>query len=471
MFCSSLPPLVFQFRASQGFEFIEPAARSRKSNYDINAYYRDALRVNDKKAPKHSKEFKPTQRFDYQFFDIPRLEQLERKDFESKQRLYNLKHAMRLKAKEERRARDEKEKEERRKLRYQNRKKRKLEEAAAAAAAGVALPVTDEKDDQEEADMSDSEDEDKEKDAAAAAAAPAAAAAAAAPAAAAESGEAAAAAAPAADAPVKMEIEGEEGVKQEPESGAAAAAAAPDAVKSEPAAADTVAKSEEENVKMETDAPAAAADGAAAADAGRRKSGRGRSSTAVPTPSPVPAAGGDDDDEGDNTIDELDAELMAEAGCLTAEERAEMIRLQQEGFGGWSRRHIISLTKAMEKFGRDDLSNIKVSVEEKTPEEVEKYYYVFWNRYKEIKDWDRMVKQVERGEQKLAKQKALQIIIDKKVKQFKGNYEKMAIPYPTTQQKSQREHTHNGSARAAQRCEDGVRSKSALVLLLIISFV
>lgn len=424
--------LIFQFRASQGFEFIEPAARSRKSNYDINAYYRDALRVNDKKAPKHSKEFKPTQRFDYQFFDIPRLEQLERKDFESKQRLYNLKHAMRIKAKEERRARDEKEKEERRKLRYQNRKKRKLEEAAAAAAAGVALPVTDEKDDQEEADMSDSEDEGADKDAAAAA--PAAAAASAAPTAAAESAAAAAPAAPAADAPVKMEID-EESVKKEPE--AAAAAAAPDNVKSEPTAADTAAKSEEDNVKMETDTPAAA-DTAAASDAGRRKSGRGRNANAVPTPSPVPAAGGDDDDDGDNTIDELDAELMAEAGCLTAEERAEMIRLQQEGFAGWSRRHIISLTKAMEKFGRDDLSNIKVSVEEKTPEEVEKYYYVFWNRYKEIKDWDRIVKQVERGEQKLAKQKALQIIIDKKVKQFKGNYEKMTIPYPTTQQKSQR---------------------------------
>jgi hypothetical protein len=53
-------------RAKTGFEFIEPAARSRKSNYDINAYYRDALRVSEKKGGRGAiKEWKPTQRYDY----------------------------------------------------------------------------------------------------------------------------------------------------------------------------------------------------------------------------------------------------------------------------------------------------------------------------------------------------------------------------------------------------------------------
>ena len=129
---------------------------------------------------------------------------------------------------------------------------------------------------------------------------------------------------------------------------------------------------------------------------------------------------------------------MAEAGCLTEAEQAELKQLQSEGFATWSRRHLISLTKAMEKFGRDDLSNIKVSVEEKTPDEVDRYYHAFWVKGpRMIKDWDRLIKQIERGEQRLAKQKQLQQIIDNKVKRYKNNFEQMAIPYPTTAQKSQ----------------------------------
>ena len=409
--------LLSQFRAAQGFEFIEPAARSRKSNYDIDQYYRDALRVNDKKVSKLTKEFKPTQRFDYQFFNTERLDVLERKDYESKQKLYNLKLANRLRIKAEKKERDEAEKEERRKARYAQRKQRKLDEAAAAAAAGVTLPAADEKDGDKDSD-SDAEEEAEK----AAAAAPAAA--------------ATAAAAAASSEPVKMELDGEESaVKQEDGAAAvaasSAAAAATPAVKSEETGA--AAKSESESVKMETDA-AAGADTAAAGAAGRRKSGRARGKDAVtPSPAPVKAEGDDEEVEGD----ELNADLMTEAGCLTADERVELRALQEDGFGTWSRRHLISLTKAMEKYGRDDLSNIKVSVEEKTPEEVEKYYYAFWQKYKQIKEWDRIIKQVERGEQRLQKQKALQVIIDNKVKRFKNNFEKMSIPYPTTQQKSQ----------------------------------
>jgi len=417
-------------RAKAGFEFIEPAARSRKTTYDVNAYYRDALRVTDKKGGGKMREWKPVQRSDFQFFNVERLDQLEKKEFESKQRFYALKNAVKAKAREEKRAQEEAEKEARRKARYQARKLRRQQELAAAAAAGAQVDSSKQDEEEDEDDGSDAEE------GAAAPASASAVAAAAAP----------SAAAPAADAAVKMELDDDQAaaadVKTEGEPAAAAAAAAP-AAASDAAAA----KSEDGSVKMETDAEgAAAADSTAdAAVDGRRKSHRGRpagskgdAAAASPASSPLPAAaaaaGEGDEDEGDDADAQLDADLMAEAGCLTPDEQSELRRLQSEGFGSWSRRHLISLTKAMEKYGRDDLSNIKVSVEEKTPDEVEKYYYAFWQKGpKMIKEWDRMIKQIERGEQKLAKQKQLQQVIDNKVKRFKNNFEKMAIPYPNTQ--------------------------------------
>ena len=316
------------FRSQAGFEFIEPSKRERKSNYGVDQYYRDALRVTDKKLTKSQKEWKPTQRFDYQFFNIPRLDELEKKDHESRQRLMIAKQAARQRRKEEKRIKDEREKEERRRQRYQRMRQQRLAEAAAA---GTTLPEP--APGEEDKEMANSDDEEN------------------APPPSTTPSTDAAAAQPA-EQSTKMEIDDESAPAVKTEDGDAAT------VKSESAKQDddTVMKSE---------------------DAKNNQTQADKKETNVDA-SPAPQQSNDDDDQDDDGVDEDEAKMMEEAGCLTPPEREELDHLLNEGFGSWSRRHVISFIKAMEKFGRGDLANIKQNVEDKKPEEVDKYYHVFW---------------------------------------------------------------------------------------------
>ncbi|CAI9269973.1 unnamed protein product [Lactuca saligna] len=52
---------------------------------------------------------------------------------------------------------------------------------------------------------------------------------------------------------------------------------------------------------------------------------------------------------------------------------------------------------ACEKYGRSDVGSIASEMEGKSEEEVERYAAVFKERYKELNDYDQIIKNVERG--------------------------------------------------------------------------
>lgn len=79
-----------------------------------------------------------------------------------------------------------------------------------------------------------------------------------------------------------------------------------------------------------------------------------------------------------NESKEEGAPEQEEPPALTQEEMDERERLNAEGFSNWSRKEFLALTKAMEKWGRDDLENVAKEVEGKTLEEVQKYSVAFW---------------------------------------------------------------------------------------------
>ena len=89
--------------------------------------------------------------------------------------------------------------------------------------------------------------------------------------------------------------------------------------------------------------------------------------------------------------------------ALTKEEKSEKRKLLLEGFNNWSKKDFQNFTKACEKYGRHDIINISKEVEGKSEAQVKKYSKVFWKRYKEIKDYDKIVKRIEKGESHLAK--------------------------------------------------------------------
>ena len=56
------------------------------------------------------------------------------------------------------------------------------------------------------------------------------------------------------------------------------------------------------------------------------------------------------------------------------------------------------------QYGREQLEDITREVEGKNEEEVRKYAAVFWERHQELSDWERIIKNIERGEQRIQRQ-------------------------------------------------------------------
>ena len=65
------------------------------------------------------------------------------------------------------------------------------------------------------------------------------------------------------------------------------------------------------------------------------------------------------------------------------------------------RRDFNAFVRATEKYGRKNVTQIATEIEGKSEADVRQYSEVFWKRYKELGDWEKVLKNIERGEQKL----------------------------------------------------------------------
>ncbi|KAL2229791.1 UNVERIFIED_CONTAM: ISWI chromatin-remodeling complex ATPase CHR11 [Sesamum indicum] len=114
---------------------------------------------------------------------------------------------------------------------------------------------------------------------------------------------------------------------------------------------------------------------------------------------------------------------------LTAEEQEEKEQLLEEGFSTWSRRDFNTFIRACEKYGRNDIRGIASEMEGKTEEEVERYAKVFKERYKELNDWDRIIKNIERGEARISRKDEIMKAIGKKLDRYKNPWLELKIQY------------------------------------------
>ncbi|KAG5236137.1 ISWI chromatin-remodeling complex ATPase CHR [Salix suchowensis] len=114
---------------------------------------------------------------------------------------------------------------------------------------------------------------------------------------------------------------------------------------------------------------------------------------------------------------------------LTAEELEEKERLLEEGFSSWSRRDFNTFIRACEKYGRNDIRSIATEMEGKTEEEVERYSKVFKERYKELNDYDRIIKNIERGEARISRKDEIMKAIGKKLDRYKNPWLELKIQY------------------------------------------
>ncbi|KAK9267815.1 hypothetical protein L1049_010251 [Liquidambar formosana] len=102
---------------------------------------------------------------------------------------------------------------------------------------------------------------------------------------------------------------------------------------------------------------------------------------------------------------------------------------ESQGFSSWSRRDFNTFIRACEKYGRNDVKSIASEMEGKTEEEVERYAKVFKERYKELNDYDRIIKNIERGEARISRKDEIMKAIGKKLDRYKNPWLELKIQY------------------------------------------
>ncbi|KAK3164366.1 hypothetical protein QOZ80_1AG0016670 [Eleusine coracana subsp. coracana] len=127
-----------------------------------------------------------------------------------------------------------------------------------------------------------------------------------------------------------------------------------------------------------------------------------------------------------DTIDGDDEEQLEP---LTADEQEEKEQLLEEGFASWTRRDFNTFIRACEKYGRNDIKSIASEMEGKTEEEVQRYAKVFKERYKELSDYDRIIKNIERGEARISRKDEIMRAIGKKLDRYKNPWLELKIQY------------------------------------------
>lgn len=113
---------------------------------------------------------------------------------------------------------------------------------------------------------------------------------------------------------------------------------------------------------------------------------------------------------------------------LTEEELKERDDLAQQGLN-WSKREFQAFCKAMEKHGRSNIERIAAEIEGKTLDEVKSYAAIFWERYRELSDHERILANVEKGEVKLRKIQDVQDLLTAKIANLRLPLQELKIPY------------------------------------------
>jgi len=128
--------------------------------------------------------------------------------------------------------------------------------------------------------------------------------------------------------------------------------------------------------------------------------------------------------------------MIDDSEPLNEDETVEKEELLGQGFTNWTRRDFNQFIKANEKYGRDDLDSISREVEGKTPDEVIEYSNVFWERCSELTDCDRILAQIEKGEQRIQRRQDIKKHLDSKMSRYKAPFHQLRIAYGTNKGKN-----------------------------------
>ncbi|KAF5385038.1 hypothetical protein D9615_000870 [Tricholomella constricta] len=144
----------------------------------------------------------------------------------------------------------------------------------------------------------------------------------------------------------------------------------------------------------------------------------------------------------EDTPEKLEAERAAaqefidSAEALTEEEMAEKEGYIEEGFPDWSRRDFQQFVKALEAYGwAEPFEVYAAEIQEKTPEDVEKYYYTFEQKWRTLAEAPRIEARIAEGEAKRTKRDNLEFLLARKIASVSHPMQELELNYPTTKGK------------------------------------
>ncbi|KAK3682139.1 chromatin remodelling complex ATPase chain ISW1 [Podospora appendiculata] len=144
----------------------------------------------------------------------------------------------------------------------------------------------------------------------------------------------------------------------------------------------------------------------------------------------VPLADGDDDTLSEREAERaLDQQEIDNATPLTEEEQEEKAALAEQGFGEWNRRDFQQFINGSGRYGRTDYEGISQEIDSKTPAEIKAYAKVFWQRYTEIPDYNKYLKVIEDGEERMRKIEHQRKMLRKKMSQYRVPLQQLKINY------------------------------------------
>ena len=141
------------------------------------------------------------------------------------------------------------------------------------------------------------------------------------------------------------------------------------------------------------------------------------------------------EDGEDDTLQERTEKQEAEqrdidvAEPLEESELAEKEQLEQTGFSDWNRRDFQQFINGSAKYGRKNYEGIAIEVDGKDAKQIKQYSEVFWKKYKEIEDWEKYIRNIEDGEERIAKTQMQKKYLKKKIGQYKNPLNQMKLNY------------------------------------------
>jgi SWI/SNF-related matrix-associated actin-dependent regulator of chromatin subfamily A member 5 len=114
---------------------------------------------------------------------------------------------------------------------------------------------------------------------------------------------------------------------------------------------------------------------------------------------------------------------------LDDDEDAEKDELATKGFSNWTKRHFQQFVNSSGRYGRGAFDQIAGDIDGKEVEDVKTYAAVFWERYKDMADWEKVIAKITEGESKIHERDEQSRKLSAKVKSYAYPMQELHLSY------------------------------------------